>query len=85
MCTHHAGERTLVGQRKRPIPERMCLGNQFLGMRGPPQEGEIADDLQRGVRKWASARAVGSVVGIDFGIGIGIVAKLDFRMRIAIA
>ena len=49
MGAHHAGEAVAVGQRKAGEPEGRGGDGQFLRMRGPAQEAEIAGRLQLGI------------------------------------
>ncbi len=46
---HDARDRIAVGDAKAREPESACLHHQFLGMRRPPQEGEIGGDGELGI------------------------------------
>ena len=49
--TDDAGYGTLIGQRQRTIAERSGPFDQFLGMRGAAEEGEVAERMQLGIRR----------------------------------
>lgn len=49
MRTHDTGERALVGERQRGVTQCLRAGDQFLGVRGPAQETEVAAAEKFGV------------------------------------
>ena len=56
---HHAGQRTLVGERQRTVTQRLRARDQFLGVRGAAEEAEVAAAVQLGV-------------GGEHGVAVGI-------------
>ena len=49
MSAHHARHRALVGDGKGGVAQACSSGNQFLGMGGATQEGEVAEAVDLGV------------------------------------
>ena len=57
---HHARHRALIGERQRPIAERLRLLHQLVRMRGAAQEGEVRKAVQLGVRGAGHGRCGGA-------------------------
>jgi hypothetical protein len=63
--THHPGQRTFIGDRQRGIAQRLGAFDQFFGMRGATQEGEVADAVQFGVGEHGGAAVIRHRYGSD--------------------
>ena len=49
MRPHHTRQRTLIGNRQRAVAQGLRPRNQFLGLRSPVQETEVAAAAKLGV------------------------------------
>ena len=49
MRTHHAGQRSFIGERQRRVAQRMCARYQFFRVRGTAEEAEVAAAMQLGI------------------------------------
>ena len=62
---YHPGQRAFVGDRQRGITQGLRAFDEFFGMRGATQEGEVADAVQFGVGEHGGAAVIRHGYGSD--------------------